>query len=347
MRWIVLFTLMLSLLVSCGGGDTGSTNQDANVDANSESVVDESSNSDDTSMTDTDESSANTAQEEAPAGDSLWQADVNRNLDSVNSYIATFTYKSEPEGGEAQEWSWRQVVNRNPFASDTTTDTVSGQGMGAFRMIVLGDKSYIISDGMQCMAMTDENNQNEMMDPQNFMSSADYDMRKEGSGPTIDGRATEKYVGEYNDGSNTVTSIAYVDPSTEITMRWEVSGTSDTNGAKETFTWVYEMSDIDAAPTVEVPDECSAMAESSAYPMPDDAQVTLQSAEMFAYSTAQPVADVVEFYNEAMPAEGYVEAEGGMTTPDMSMLMYTKDGKNVSVMITVQDGKTNVIITSQ
>lgn len=335
MRVLMMLLVMVSLLVACGSADSNASNSASNAETPVESSE---KNATDDGVTDDD--SANTEE-------SVWQADVNRNLDAVNSYVATFTYKSQPEGGEAQEWSWRQVVNRNPFASDTTTANVAGEGMGEFRMVVVADKSYLISDGMQCMAMTDENNQNEMMDPQNFMSSAAYDMRKAGSGPTIDGRATDKYVGEYNDGANTVTSTAFVDPSTEITMRWEVTGTSDSNGAKETFTWVYEMSDIDAAPTVEVPSECAAMAEASAYPMPDDAQVTMQSAEMFAYTTGSAVDEVVELYNQAMPAEGYSVADGGMSTPDMSMLMFSKDGKMVSVMITVQDGKTNVLITAQ
>ncbi len=344
MRAFMMLLVMVSLLVACGSADSNATNQDVNGETPVENAAENTSSND---ATDASTAEGTTSDEAGATEESIWQADVNRNLDAVKSYVATFTYKSQPEGGEAQEWSWRQVVNRDPFASDTTTDTVSGQGMGEFRMIVMGDKSYLISDGMQCMAMTDENNQNEMMDPQNFMSSAAYDMRKDGSGPTIDGRATDKYVGEYNDGANTVTSIAYVDPSTEITMRWEVSGTSDSNGAKETFTWAYELSDIDAAPNVEMPAECQAMTEASSYPMPDDAQVTLQSAEMFAYTTSQALADVVEFYTLEMPAAGYTEAEGSMTTPDMSMLSYAKDGKTVSVMITVQDGKTNVIITAQ
>ena len=339
MRALMMLMVMVSLLVACGSADSNATNQESAAEAPVENVA-ENTAGDDTAA-------EPTAEESSGSDESIWQPDVNRNLDGINSYVSTFTYAATPEGGEAQEWSWRQVVNRNPFASDTTTTNVAGEGMGEFRMVVIGDQSYLITEGSQCMAMTDQNNQNEMMDPQNFMSASTYDMRKDGSGPTIDGRATDKYVGEYNDGTNTVTSTAYVDPKTEITMRWEVSGTSDTNGAKETFTWAYELSEIDTAPTVEMPAECKAMTEASAYPLPDDAQVTMQSAEMFAYSTSQAMADVVEFYTQEMPAAGYSEADGSMTTPDMSMLSYSKDGKTVTVMITVQDGKTNVIITAQ
>ncbi len=335
MRTLMMLLVMVSLLVACGSADSTATNQDATAEDVAENT---------TSNNATDDSSA----EETSRGDeSTWQPDVNRNLEGINSYVSTFTYSATPEDSEPQAWSWRQVVNRDPFASDTTTSNVAGEGMGEFRIVVMGEQSYLITEQSQCMVMTDQNNQNEMMNPQSFMSASTYNMRKDGSGPTIAGRATDKYVGEYNDGANTVTSTAYVDPNTEITMRWEVSGTSDTNGTKETFSWAYELSDIDAAPKVEIPAECQAMTEASTYPMPDDAQVTMQSAEMFAFSTAKPVADVVEFYNQAMPVEGYIEAEGSMTTPDMSMLMYSKDDKNVSVMITVQDGKTNVMITSQ
>jgi hypothetical protein len=335
MRVIMILLVMVSLLVACGSADSNATNQDMNVETPAENVVDNTTTGESTN----DESTS--------SEDSVWQADVNRNLDAVKSYVSTFSYSSTPESGEVQEWSWRQVVNRNPFASDTTTTNVAGEGMSEFRMVVIGDQSYLITEGSQCMAITDQNNQNEMMDPQSFMSASTYDMRKDGNGPTIDGRATDKYVGEYNDGVNQVTSTAYVDPKTEITMRWEVSGTSGSNGAKETFTWAYELSEIDTAPKVEMPAECQAMTEASAYPVPDDAQVTMQSAEMFAYTTSQVLADVVEFYTQEMLAAGYTEAEGSMTMSDMSMLSYTKDGKTVSVMITVQDGKTNVIITAQ
>jgi hypothetical protein len=344
MRALMMLVVMVSLLVACGSADSNATNQEPTAEAPVENVAENSAGDDTAAEPTVEESSSDDA---GATDESVWQPDVNRNLDGINSYVSTFTYSATPEGGEAQEWSWRQVVNRNPFASDTTTTNVAGEGMGEFRMVVIGDQSYLITEGSQCMAITDQNNQNEMMDPQSFMSASTYDMRKDGSGPTIDGRATDKYVGEYNDGANTVTSIAYVDPTTEITMRWEVSGTSDSNGAKETFTWAYELSEIDAAPKVEMPAECQAMTEASAYPKTDDAQVTMQSAEMFAYTTSQALADVVEFYTQEMPAAGYTEVEGSMTMSDMSMLSYTKDGKTVSVMITVQDGKTNVIITAQ
>jgi hypothetical protein len=338
MRVLMMLVMMVSLLVACGSGDSNTTNPEV-TDATPVVTVAENTTEDDAPVEPIDD--------EPSSEDTVWQADVNRNLDSVKSYVATFSYKSTPEGGEVQEWSWRQVVNRNPFASDTTTTNVAGEGMGEFRMVVIGDQSYLITEGAQCMAITDQDNQNEMMDPQSFMSASTYDMRKDGQGPNIDGRATDKYVGVYNDGVNQVTSTAFVDPKTEITMRWDVSGTSGSSGSKETFTWAYELSEIDAAPKVEIPAECAAMAEASAYPMPADAQVSMQSAEMFAFSTSQALADVATFYTNEMPAAGFTEAEGSMTTPDMSMLNYTKDGKTVLVMITSQDGKTSVIITAQ
>jgi len=344
MRTLMMLLVIMSLLVACGSADSNATNQDPAAEAPVADTI-ENTTSDDVTVEPTDDAAA--SGEDGASEESVWQADVNRNLDAVKSYVATFSYSSTPEGGDVQEWSWRQVVNRDPFASDTTTTNVAGDGMGEFRMVVIGDQSYLVTEGSQCMAITDQDNQNEMMDPQSFMSASTYDMRKEGSGPTISGRATDKYVGVYNDGTNEVTSTAFVDPSTEITMRWEVSGTSNDNGTKETFTWVYELSDIDAAPAVEMPAECQAMTEASTYPVTDDAQVSMQSAEMFAYTTSQALADVVEFYTNEMPAAGYTEVEGSMTTPDMSMLSYTKDGKTIAVMITVQEGKTNVIITAQ
>lgn len=333
MRTLIILLMMVSLLVACGSADSNVANPEVTVATPVETVAEDAT--------------VAPIDDESSSEDSIWQADVNRNLDAVKSYVSTFSYSATTEGGETQAWSWRQVVNRDPFASDTTTTNVAGEGMGAFRMVVIGTQSYLITEGAQCMAITDQSNQSEMLDPQSFMSASLYDMRKDGSGPTIDGRATDKYVGVYNDGVNQVTSTAFVDTQTEITMRWEVSGTSGSSGSKETFTWVYELSDIDIAPKVEIPAECAAMAEASDYPMPDDAQVTMQSAEMFAYTTRQAMADLVELYANEMPAAGYTEVAGGMTMNDMSMLSYTKDGKTVSVMITVQDGKTSVIITAQ
>lgn len=344
MRALMMLLVMVSLLVACGSSDSNATNQESDTSTSVESSAGTSDGTDEAVVQPDAESEDDT---QADTADSIWQPDVNRNLDGIDSYVATFSYTAQSADNQSQEWSWRQIVNRNPFASDTTTSNVAGEGMGEFRIVVMGNQSYLITEQSQCMVMTDQNNQNEMMNPQSFMSASTYNMRKDGSGPTIAGRATDKYVGEYNDGANTVTSTAYVDPNTEITMRWEVSGTSDTNGTKETFSWAYELSDIDTAPKVEIPAECQAMTEASTYPMPDDAQVSMQTAEMIAYTTSQAVADVVELYNQEMSASGYSEADGSMTTPDMSLLSYSKDGKTVSVMISVQDGKTNVIITTQ
>jgi hypothetical protein len=63
--------------------------------------------------------------------------------------------------------------------------------------------------------------------------------------------------------------------------------------------------------------------------------------------TSQPVADVSEFYRNEMPAQGYAVAADPVEMGDMAMLTFSKDNQTISIVISPQDGQTNVVISIQ
>ena len=84
------------------------------------------------------------------------------------------------------------------------------------------------------------------------------------------------------------------------------------------------------------------------FPMLDDAEVQLSMGGMLNYFTAASVQDTAAFYKDKLPAAGWsFDASSEFTTEDSAMLSFTKDNKELSLIIgTEDDGKTNVTLMS-
>lgn len=81
--------------------------------------------------------------------------------------------------------------------------------------------------------------------------------------------------------------------------------------------------------------------------MPVGAQISMQTNQMLMLTSDKSVQELTDFYATAMKYAGYTPSEGGMNTADTSMLMFTKDDKTTTIMISLQEGKGTVIITQQ
>jgi hypothetical protein len=68
------------------------------------------------------------------------------------------------------------------------------------------------------------------------------------------------------------------------------------------------------------------------------------SADAVSYETTTSFDDVKEFYKEQMPANGWEESPGALEFGDTAILNYTKDGRTAVVTLSVNSGKTVVVI---
>lgn len=66
--------------------------------------------------------------------------------------------------------------------------------------------------------------------------------------------------------------------------------------------------------------------------------------KMATLATSEPVAKVTDFYKTALAKDGW-KLPQSMLMPEGAMLTGEKDGKQVSIVISKQDGKTGVVVT--
>ncbi len=269
-------------------------------------------------------------------------------LDTLDSYTATFTYTSTSNGKEST-WVWQQKVIHNPAAMEIRTNSNGSDIQAAdFRMVKIADKMYTVTnDPVQCIVVADQS-LSEGLNPDSIIGNIPFAMQKTGAGPDVFGHATDAYAftGNAADGSN-YQSNALLERNVGYAMRWEVTGKEKNGATLEPMSWKYELSDINAVAPVTLPKECENIGSGTKWPMPDGAQVTMETNEMLGLTSAKSVKELTDFYSTAMKDAGYESSDGGMTTADSTMLMFKKDSKTIAVIISLQDGKGMVIITQQ
>ncbi len=340
----VLLVLMLALS-ACGGGDAASTAEEPVADTQSDAGT---TSTDAEAPAEEPTTSEEETTNEESSGGAVWDAlGFETRLESLESYVVTFSYKYNVPGEMPQNMEWTQRVNRTQNALDTSMSSEAASTVSTIRYLSIADTTYMVAETGQCTMINADDIQSESMSPESVMFNNLSDMQMTGPGPDVDGRATDAYVGKYTDGVNSIDTTAYVDKEYNVPLQWESKGTTVLDGATQEFEWTYRITDLNAAGDVEVPAECAAMTSASAWPMPDDAQVTMQTNEMYVYLTSQPVADVSEFYRNEMPAQGYAVAADPVEMGDMAMLTFSKDNQTISIVISPQEGQTNVVIQVQ
>lgn len=292
------------------------------------------------------------AEEPTPVGESdgaLWSGDSFANkLDTLDSYMATFTYTTT-NNDQDTSWVWQQKVTKNPAAMEMRTNSNGTDVQSTdYYMVKIADKTYSVSaDPAQCIIVVDQPG-TQTMNPDSIIGNIPFAMQKTGAGPDVLGRPTDAYAYESTeaDGSS-YQSTALVERNDGYAMRWEVTGKTKTSDALEPFSWNYELSDINAVAPITLPKECENLASGSTWPMPVGAQISMQTNQMLMLTSDKSVQELTDFYTTAMKDAGYTPSEGGMNTADTSMLMFTKDDKTTTIMISLQEGKGMVIISQQ
>lgn len=343
----LLLVLMLALSACGSGGDAANTAEEPVADTQSES---------ETTNTDTEapaeepavSEEETTSEESSTSEGSMWDAlGFEKSLESLDSYVVTFSYTYNVPGETPQNVEWSQRVNRTQNALDTSMSSEAAGANSQIRYLSIAETTYMVAEEGQCTMINADDIQSEAMSPETVMFNNLSDMKLTGPGPDVDGRATDTYVGTYTDGVNSIETTANVDKEYNVPLEWQSKGTTELDGVTQEFAWTYRITELNAAGDIEVPAECAAMTSESTWPLPDDAQVTMQTNEMYVFLTSQPVADVAEFYSNEMPAQGYTVAADPMDMGDMAMLTFSKDNQTISIVISPQEGQTNVVIQVQ
>jgi hypothetical protein len=82
-------------------------------------------------------------------------------------------------------------------------------------------------------------------------------------------------------------------------------------------------------------------------PVLDDAEELMSMGGLVTYYTAAGVPDVVDYYRQQLPALGWVEnTDQGYSDESTALLNFEKDGQSMMVTVTIEDGRTSVIVTA-
>jgi hypothetical protein len=297
----------------------------------------------------------------SPATDLLEMKDVTEGLNSLNSYESTFTMSFKgTEAGQPKEWTWAtaEAFVKNPPAKRST---MSGMGTDAtgqdstIETIEVGGKTYSRFGTMCASSASDQApTANTGFTPSSVIG--DIKTAQLLGTDNINGVPAQHYavdiknltaLGAYTNGKSEV----WIAQPGNFVVKYSFEATgkdaffssgSDTEG---TMQWTYELKSVNQPIVIEPPKDCGGAPDD----IPTMADATDQSAfgTMSTYSSPSAFDDVVNFYNKEMVAKGWTAKEGGMSTDGFAQLMFTKDKRSASVMITADKDKniTSVVVT--
>ena len=284
-------------------------------------------------------------------------------LDKLKSYKMKWLaeWKATDSGStEGAGWNWVEEYSSDPAAlhwnwniADSTDKTKNTQ-MEAWQV---GNTMYIQTAGADgkksCISMSSDDKSNQLtkglFNP-NMLGSVS-DAKYVGT-DTVNGVKAKHY--KYDEKSASLFGAAKVSGEIWVavdggfvvkeTVNWSgAAGLFGSNSkAKGDGKWTWELSDVNQAITIKPPENCGGAAND--IPVMKDATEKSSFGDMITYKTASKVADVAEFYKQQMQAKGWdLEGEPEVTDESAS-LNFTKDDQKAQVMLSVDQGKTQVVI---
>lgn len=126
-----------------------------------------------------------------------------------------------------------------------------------------------------------------------------------------------------------------------------ISGT-DAQGREGKATIQIDVFDVNTDITIELPEGAEAAPSLPDIPTMPDATNIMPMGGMVIYETASSVEEVVDFYRQEMLAQGWTEdEETAFVTEDMAALSFTKDSQTTSILVSVAEGQTQVMIMTE
>ena len=299
---------------------------------------------------------------EAPAGggeteeEEISLSSVSSGLQNLDSYRSHFemTFDGTTEG-EAEHWVYEMDAEyvREPFAQHLVMRVPDAKE--GFEMVQIGDVQYIIFED-QCMSTSvseDEAMDTEILDPEDIIGGLENAHRVRPD-ERVNGILCQHYtfdetaiVGVGIGGLTHAEGEAWVAVDGDYVVRYtlEADGKDPATGDEGHIEWEYEIRDVNVPITIEPPSGCEAA--ESEFPMMPDASDLTTMAGMTMYTSASSFDDVLAFYQEQMPANGWSDTGDTFITSDTAMLSYAKEERTATVTLTGEDETVSVVIMSE
>lgn len=343
---ILMASIVLALVAGCGGGakEKSAAEQPASAQPTQAPAA----------------APAQTAEEEA----SLTLENRQSGLEQLKSYRVRWggAWKTTESGKTTEAtWEWLQEYTADPEAmhwrmnSSNSTETEKASALEMWR---IGAMTYMVNAeagaDAECISYSSDDqdpiDQN-MFDPGSMGRIEDA---KYVGTETINGVRAKHY--KYDEKATTFVAASKVSGELWVavdggyvvkdTMAWE-GGSGGLLGAttegQGQGTWTWEITDINAIPTITPPAGCESAA--GDLPILPDASEKAQFGDMITYKTATSLADAAKFYQEEMVKAGWTVAGEAQISQEFGTLTFGKDGQTAQVMLSPDNDKTTVMIT--
>jgi hypothetical protein len=304
----------------------------------------------------------------APSGgdDTLSLSSRDAGLDKLKSYRMTWQAQwAATDSGDKENagWDWVEEYSSDPAALHyvwhitDSTDPSKDTNMEAWQM---GNTMYIQmqdSDGKsQCMSFSSEDQSSQLtkglFNPNTLGSVSDA---KYVGTDTVNGVQAKHY--KYDEKSAALFAAAKVagDIWVAVDGGYVVKETVNWTGASGLFgsgsdakgdgKWNWELSNVDQPIDIKPPEGCGGAA--ADIPIMGDATEKSSFGDTITYKSATKLTDVVDFYQNEMKNAGWTLEGEPMISDEVASLEFSKDGQTATIMLTTDQGTTQVMITVQ
>lgn len=295
---------------------------------------------------------------ETEAGDGEGEAggaDVDPDaLSGLDSYRVRLRTEWVPSEGDGDRTAFEQAHTRDPRARRFVT----GDEEDAFEFVQVEDQAWYCSGGSCSQAEADPENllsgfgSAMMFDPAGVtdQARANFVARERVNGVqsrhyTLNLTAMEAAVLSQGDVSNVQGEvwIADEDDLPAFTVRFQMSWLEkrgERAGRGELF---YEVYDINEPFTIEPPEGAEKTGLPEDVPAYPNAEGGFSTEGMVTFTSSDDAVTVAEFYRDALAAEGWTKQSDDELGSTISQV-WQKDGRQLTLMVSPDDGKTNVTI---
>lgn len=310
---------------------------------------------------------------ESPADENLSLNDYETGLSSLDSFRTSFKVDIDvTENGEQKQGTveiTQEVVRasqsrriRIAATGDLQGELAANEQPGTLEFIRLGDTSYMYNanaeDGQQCISFSGDRANampEQIYNAQDLIGSVEQ-AKLVGSGETVNGIATTHY---RFDQASAITINGISQATGDIWIAQDGGylvkyvGTASGQGGEAfgeqgegTMSWEYNLTDVGAVQEIALPEACAGQGASGDIPAPPDAAERASFGGMQTFVTTASVDDVVAFYRAEMPAQGWTAGEERLLAR-VANLTFSKEGRKLTITITSDGSKTNVLVADQ
>jgi hypothetical protein len=273
-------------------------------------------------------------------------------LDAIDSYASTFAVTFEADDNPPLSWTYRldTLAQTSPAAvrhAVSMEGVDPAQDLGDVTLTLVGDTQYMTGQavGTGCLTFPAAVElDTSVLSPDSFLAPATLsDFLKRAGAETVASQTGTLYTFEADslgDFTNVSGELVLADQE-EYVMRYDFAGDTQDDlfagGRTGRMSWHFELTDLAPEETVVTPEGCEID-----YPLMDDAADVARLPGLIAYTSPSSSDDIVAFYEEALPSDGWDVYSFPGTREGATVLTYARAGELLSISIQPSNGGSEV-----